>query len=315
MASWPVNLRQHNSDHQEHACVKRMPNIHSKYGSWRNNAEVKKISHITKRSSLGRELQQWSARNSSKGALMLESIKCLQFLAAGHSIDELRHAIQNEDLLGKRTWEVRRTYWRLISWRYLTPPHSPVVSALSALACRGADDPILRGALYFHFCLADRLTFDIATDLLWVLQHQGREIISSAEVEAFIRSHASSHPEVLNWSVSTFSSLVSNILSALRDFGRMSGRAKKRLARPPLPDEMLLYICKFLSNEGASAREIVEAPEFRLWGRDPHEVGTHLSKLSRTGVVRFEWSGDIAILDIGEETFDAYARRLGQQVR
>jgi hypothetical protein len=41
------------------------------------------------RSFLGRELARWSSRNSSKGALLIESVKCLQFLAAGHLVDEL----------------------------------------------------------------------------------------------------------------------------------------------------------------------------------------------------------------------------------
>jgi hypothetical protein len=174
---------------------------------------------------------------------------------------------------------------------------------------------MLRGALYFHFCLADRSTFDVATDMLWSLQRQGRGAISAADVEEFIRSQAAAHPEVLGWSDSSVRKLASSILSALRDFGRLGGGAKKRLAQPPLPDELLLYVCKFLSAEGTSARELVRAPEFRLWGRDPREIGVRLPQLSRSGVIRFEWSGDIAIVDLGEETFDAYARRIGQEVR
>jgi len=200
----------------------------------------------SERSPLGRELVRWSSRNSSKGALLLESVKCLQFLAAGHSVDELHRAIQEQDLLGKRTWEARRRYWSLISWRYLTPPESAVVSALATLSCRGADDPILCGALYFHFCLADRLTFDVATDLLWTLQQRGRDIINVAEGEAYIRPGAAIHPEVQSWSSRTLSKLASSVFSALRDFGRLAGGSKKRLVQPPLPDELLVYVCKFL---------------------------------------------------------------------
>jgi hypothetical protein len=295
--------------------VKRLANSYHRRNSQLGSMKLKEVSHTEERSPLGRELHRWSARNSSKGALLLESVKCLQFLAAGHSVQELHRAIQEKDLLGKRTWEARRTYWRLISWRYLTPPGSPVIDALAALASRGAEDPTLRGALYFHFCLADRLTFDVATELLWTLEQQGREVISSAEVAAFIRSHTSTHPEVLSWSDTTISRLSTSILSSLRDFGRLRGGTKKRLVRPPLPDDLLLYICKFLADECISARDIVGAPEFRLWGRDPHEISVRLSHLSRYGVIRFEWSGDIAILDMGKETFEAYARRLGQQVR
>lgn len=264
-------------------------------------------------SPLGRELVRWSSRNSSKGALLLESVKSLQFLEAEHSLDELQHAIREKDLLGKRTREARRTYWRLISWRFLTPPESAVVSALAALSCLGADDPVLRGALYFHFCLADRLTFDIATDLLWTLQQQGRGIINVAEVEAYIRAGMAVHPEVASWSGRTLKKLASSVLSALRDFGRLSGGSKKRIVQPPLADELLMYVCKFLSAEGKSAKGILEAPDFRLWGLTLQEVGARLAKLSQSSVLRFEWSGDIAVLDLGEEPFDAYARRLGQE--
>jgi len=275
------------------------------------HSDVPGLAFVSERSLPGRERARWSSRNSSKGALLLESVKCLQFLAAGHSVDKLQRAIQEQDLLGKRTWEARRRYWSLISWRYLTPPGSAVMRALVALSCRGADDPVLRGALYFHFCLSDRLTFDIATDLLWTLQQQGRDIINTAEVEAYIRAGVATHPEVDRWSSRTLSKLASSVLSALRDFGRLAGGVKKRLVQPLLPDELLVYVCKFLSAEGKTARGILEAPDFRLWGRTPQEVGVHLAKLSQSGTLRFEWGGDIAMLDLGEEPFDAYARRLG----
>jgi hypothetical protein len=275
--------------------------------------KVHDLTSASDRSPLGRELVRWSSRNSSKGALLLESVKCLQFLAEGHSADELQQAIRKKDLLGKRTWEARRRYWSLISWRYLTPPESMVTRALAALSCRGADNFVLRGALYFHFCLADRLTFDVATDLLWTLQQQGRDIVNTAEVEAYIRASAAAHPEVDSWSSRTVKKLASSLLSALRDFGRLTGGAKKRLVQPPLPDELLVYVCKFLSTEGKTARDILAAADFRLWGRTPQEVGVRLAKLSQSGALRFEWSGDIAVLDLGEEPFDAYARRLGQE--
>ena len=270
---------------------------------------------VADRSALGRELARWSARNSSKGALLLESVKSLQFLAMGHSLGELQRAIQEQDLLGKRTWEARRRYWSLISWRYLTPPESRVIAALVALSCRGADDAVLRGALYFHFCLADRLTFDVATDFLWALQQQGRAGTSAAEVEAYIRAGTATHPEVQNWSSRTLTKLASSILSALRDFGRFAGGVKKRLVQPPLPDDLFVYVCKFLAAEGKTAREILGAPDFRLWGHTSQEVGARLAQLHQRGGLRFEWGGDIALLDLGEEPFDAYARRLGQEVR
>jgi hypothetical protein len=270
---------------------------------------------VVDRSALGREIARWSARNSSKGALLLESVKSLQFLAAGHSLAELQRAIQEQDLLGKRTWEARRRYWSLISWRYLTPPDSAVVSALAALSSRGADDPMLRGALYFHFCLADRLTFEVATDFRWPLQQQGRVGTSAAEVEAYIRAGTATHPEVQNWSSRTLTKLASSILSALRDFGRLAGGVKKRLVQPPLPDDLFVYVCKFLAAVGKTAREILGTPDFRLGGHMSQEVGARLAQLHQRGGLRFEWGGDIALLDLGEEPFDAYARRLGQEVR
>jgi hypothetical protein len=131
----------------------------------------------------------------------------------------------------------------------------------------------------------------MATDLLWTLQQQGRDIINVAEVDI--------------WSGRTLKKLASSVLSALPDLGRLAGGSKMRLVQPPLADELLVYVCKFLLAEGKTARGLLEAPDFRVWGLTLQEVGVRLAKLNQSGALRFEWSGDIAVLDLGEEPFDA----------
>ncbi len=273
----------------------------------RPDHEVRPRRSRSARSPLGRESGRWSARNHSRGAMLTETVRALEYLAAGHSVGALRTAIVEQDLLGKRTSHDRRTCWRLLSSRYLHPPVGPAISMLTSLMRTGADDHVVRGALYFHFCLADRLAFEVATDLLWSLDRRGREIVRPSEVEDFVRQRAADHPEVLTWAQTTHQALATKLLSAFRDFGRLTGVVTKRLAQPPLPDTLLLYVCAFLAAEGQSARDIVGAPDFRLWGMSPGDVGTRLARMSQCQAIRFEWSGDIAVLDLGERTFPVHA--------
>jgi hypothetical protein len=139
------------SSHGRRMCVMTSVDTYDAQPARVVSKTVDRLTSVVDRSALGRELVRWSARNSSKGALLLESVKSLQFLAAGHALAELQHAIQEQDLLGKRTWEARRRYWSLISWRYLTPPESSVIGALVALSCRGADDGRFAWCAVFPF--------------------------------------------------------------------------------------------------------------------------------------------------------------------
>jgi hypothetical protein len=189
-----------------------------------------------------------------------------------------------------------------------------VARALTDLASNPRLAVVLRGALYYHHCLADRATYDVATSLLWRLQEAGRHEVTVADIERYLVA-GGVHPEVRNWAPATRRKVAHSISAALRDFGRLEGKVKKRLARPLLPTELLLYVARFLREEGRSARDILFSPDFRLWGRGPDDIAQGFRQEAARGTIRFEWTGNAVYLDLGDEGFSAYAERLGSQVR
>jgi hypothetical protein len=242
-------------------------------------------------------------------------MECLRFLAKGHSLDELRSAVLDADLLKKRTYESRERCWHSLTWRYFWPPNNPVAQALTALAGGPGRSAVLRGAVFYHHCLADRATYDVTADLLWRMEVTGRVGVTVADIEGYLVASRPSHPEVRRWAPATRRKVAGSIASALRDFGRLGGKVKKRLAHPPMPVELVLYVARFLRDEGRSARAILFSPDYRLWGRTTEEVARDFREEAARGAIRFEWTGNAAVLDLGSETFDAYARRLGDEVR
>ncbi len=123
------------------------------------------------------------------------------------------------------------------------------------------------------------------------------------------------HPEVGKWAAATRRKVAHSISAALRDFGRLEGKVRKRLARPALPQQLVLYVARFLRDEGHSAREILFSPDYRLWGKSPEEVARDFREEAGQGTIRFEWTGNAVVLDLRSESFDAYAQHLGSKVR
>lgn len=283
-------------------------------GSSYNSSADKKGESPKPRHSLGREYGSWSTRNSSKGALLRETLECLRFLAQGHNLDDLRESVLSKDLLHKRARESRVRCWRSLTWRYLWPPNNPVARALASMAGNPRLRLLLRGAIYYHFCLADRAAYDVATDLLWGLKNSGRREIRGSDIERYFLESRDRHPEVNQWAPSTRRKPAVSISFALRDFGRLEGKARKRLVPPPLPTELLLYVTRFHKDEGCSSREILFSHDFRIWGSSPEDVAAALRQEASRGFLRFEWSGNTVVLDIGGERFNAYAQRLGREI-
>jgi len=279
-----------------------------------NLAQQEKLISSNTQFGVIRESGSWSTRNSSKGALISETIKCLHFLAAGHTFGELRKAVLSDDFLHKRTRESREKCWHSLTWRYFWPLGNPVARALVSLTRNSRLSLVLKGAIYFHFCLSDRATYDVATDLLWRLQSLGRREVSVSDIERYFMESSVLHPEVSHWAPSTRRKLANSIAAALRDFGRLEGKVRKRLVQPPMPNELLLYVARFLKDEGCSSREILSSFDFRLWGRSREDVAAAFRQEASRGLLRFEWSGNTVVLDLGEETFDAYAQRLGGEI-
>lgn len=248
---------------------------------------------------LGRDKSPPSARNSSKGALLSEAFAVFRAVSEGVRLDELRAAALDTRLFRQSARETRRRIWDSIHWRYFAwnPPRW-VISDLSAAATTEPHDPRIQGLLYLHYARRDRLTFEFVTNFLFQRWHERQVAVRRDDVLDFL---ANDHPDDANvrtWSDSTRKKLAGNLLSALRDFGVLTGVQRKVLQLPIVPPEVALHLCRLLHAEGLRGRALLEAPDWRLFLWEAHDIYMALAQLAQRGEIQFERSGRTVILEV-----------------
>jgi len=248
-----------------------------------------------------RDIGPYSARNSSKGALIEEAGRVCGALARGQTVEKVRDQVLRGTLLTQRSRENRERIWTSIQQRYLIPTTPWLTSMLAETYASGAHSREFVSLLYLLYALRDRLTFDFVTNVLWAKGHQTRPLISRNEVLDLLKQAASRQAQIERWSESTRIKLAGSILTALRDFGLLEGKQKKILVKPLLPLSTAEALLRVLTVEGCRGRQAIQDSTWRLFLLTEQEVASTLAKLAQQGRIRFEKAGSTVVLETPEE--------------
>jgi hypothetical protein len=246
---------------------------------------------------IGRDTEAYSARNSSKGALIPEAMAVFRALASGMPLDDVQHASLAGRLFRQKARETRRRIWQALNWRFfIWNPPAWVVADLASASADVASEKHFVGLVYLHTVRRDRLTFDFVTQALWRSWRSGVRTIRRDDVMDFMTERLSPHSS--RWRESTRLKVAGNVLSALRDFGLLSGVQKKVLQRPYVDLGVVLHLCRLLDAEGLRGRALLEAQDWRLFLWDIQDTSQALGQLAQRGDLRFERSGQTVVLDV-----------------
>lgn len=244
-----------------------------------------------------RDVGPYSARNTSKGALIEEAHRVFSVIRSGSSIDEVREETLRGTLLSQRSSVNRKRIWTLLQQRYLVPT-MPWITSLVA----EKSDPDAHGAefvslLYLLYAFRDRLTFDFVATVLWPRVDGGRRSISRNDVLDLLITAAPHQPQIERWSEATRVKLAGSVLTALRDFGLLTGKQKKSITRPRVPLSTAAALVRLLVVEGKRGRQVLEDPAWRLFLLTEAEVAQFLARLAQEGAIRFERAGSTVVLE------------------
>lgn len=256
------------------------------------------------RSGAFRDTGPYSARNSSKGALIEEASRVFTALGGGQSLEQVRDQVFRGDLLTQRSRENRERIWSSIQQRYLVPASPWLTKLLADLCASGAHSHDFVSLLYLLYALRDHLTFDFVTDVLWAKRHLASPVISRNEVLDLLNHSERRQPQIERWAESTRIKLAGSILTALRDFGLLEGQQKKVLVRPHLPLKTAETLLRLLTWGGCRGREVVQDVTWRLFLLGEPEVASTLAKLAQAGSIRFEKAGSSVVLETPKEWED-----------
>lgn len=253
------------------------------------------------RSSGIRDDGPYSARNSSKGALIDEAGRIFSALTNGQSVEDIRQQVLRGTLLSQRSSENRKRIWQLFQLRYIVDEAEWLTTLLINECAAGPHGHTFISQLYLLYALRDRLTFDFVTEVLWPKGYQGRPVVSRDDVLDFLNQAAPAEAQIERWTESTRTKLAGSVLTALRDFGLLEGKQKKCLVRPTLPLTTAEALLRILIMEGRRGREVLQDTTWRLFLLTEPEVASTLAKLSQGGQIRFEKAGATVVLETPSE--------------
>jgi Putative inner membrane protein (DUF1819) len=224
------------------------------------------------------------ASNSSKAGLLDEA---REFLLEYGRLGDIQ-ATTTELVNGKLPQRSRTTREvivsvlkrRLISWR---PPNW----VLQDLIHFAQDQDELRAALLLHVVREDRLLYDFVQDVIVPYSVEGIRDIVRGDVQRYLDQKQVEHPEVGRWSFETREKLAGNVLSILRDYGLLKGKALKQIVDPLVPSSVAKHLVRLLQEEGVPDNELIHHPDWHIWlwnARRAYEAVESVAHLDETAV-------------------------------
>jgi hypothetical protein len=246
-----------------------------------------------------RDLGAPSARTSSKGALIAETHAVFRAFRQGMSVTALKEACLRGSVLRHSARHTRARIWDAINWRFFSwEPPAWILKDLREAALEAArPSQRFTGLVYLHYARRDRLTFDFVTERIFQGWRGGVRGVRREEVWRFAVERYGD-AIVGRFRESTQKKIAGNVLSALRDFGVLSGVQRKMIEQPRLDLAVGLHLCRLLYEEGLRGRELTESLDWRLFLLAAHEVTKVLAALAGRGAIRFEQAGRTVILEL-----------------
>lgn len=247
-----------------------------------------------------RDTGPYSARNSSKGALIVEAGRVIEGLLSGLSLDELRARALDGDLFPQRARSTRKRIWDAIHYMYLSQPEWGLYDLQVAYGERPQSHEFT-SLLYLHYALKDQLTYDFVTQILWDHWYNRQLSVAREDMLSLLDEASKTQPQIQRWAESTRLKLAGSILTALRDFGVLEGRQKKTLVQPTLPLSTAEHVLRILTAEGLRGSEVLRDSSWRLFFCEENDVAHILSQLAQERRIHFERVGSTVVLDTPPE--------------
>ena len=219
--------------------------------------------------------------------------------------------LRRENVFGKASRSRIEDILAIFRQRYLEEPG--VVEALVRLCKAHLAAPVLDRILYFHACRSDRLLHDVATEVLYEFHLDGRKDIYSTDLQSALSQWVAEGKTAGKWSTYTVERVAQGLLSTLRDFGLLSGAAKKHLAPAFLPLEAFAYIAFYLRERQPSGDKLLKDEEWKLFLLSVQQVERLFLEAHQAGLLEYHAAGSVIRIDFPARSLEEYAGVIAQR--
>jgi hypothetical protein len=242
-----------------------------------------------------------------KGALIEETYAVLKEWNFAASIEQNLSSMKNRNLIGAQSDNWLRDVAFVLHRRF-DPQNRDRV--LVDLAQQGCPLETWKPVLLWHMTRDEFLLRDFLG--VWLYDHfvQGTIRIRTQDLWPYLgRLHGRgliSAP----WKESTIKRVSSELLKISVEFGLMRGTITREFASFHMPDTSFLYLLHALKDRMPNARDVVHAPDWRLFLMDSDAVERELFRLHQFRRVHYEVAGSLAQLNLPCASAADYAREM-----
>jgi hypothetical protein len=238
------------------------------------------------------------------GALLDDARRLVEVWDIGETVPWNLGRISDANLLAKPSRARADAVLQRVLRPRLVEPGPQVIEAMKGLL----DSP--RGfieAYYFEASRDDGLLAVCAEDLLFGWWESGRMVVDVNEVAIWLGELAARN-ETLRWADSTRIEVARHLLTALRDFGVLSGATRKEFSRASLSVAGFGYVAFRLHELGASSRGLLASPVWRRWFLDRGRITELFHEAARHGLLRYSAAGSAVRVDWLQESLSEVVR-------
>lgn len=250
--------------------------------------------------------------NLTKGAGNVKDItQLLREWHPGEDVHGFLRRLIDENILGRATRSrAADVVQNVLGRRYFPQGGEQPATRLATLIRAGVPGDVLSGLLYYHAALAEHLLYRVVTELIFDAREKGIEWISVHDVRCYVSRLSSARGSGQRYSDAVVIKLSGAVLTALRDFKILAGTQRKRVAPVHVPHQVVAYVAYALREEDASAKRILEHPDWRLFLLSPVEADEAILNADRHGHFRYQSAGDVRRFDWTHDSLDAYVDAL-----
>lgn len=230
---------------------------------------------------------------AGKGSRLADIKAILHVLDAGQSVEQVRHAVIEEDSLDTGTRSSRQTVWHEFYRRYVSGRSDAHIAALARMVTHCTTPLAQNLILLYEYCQADALFYDLTADCTYTLYQDARTSIGKVEVNDWLTRQEAEHPELAQWSPQVRGRLVRGYLATIRDFGLVAGTKQKDFYKLYVPREAFVYALYHQQARAIEGKALVESRDWRLFLMSQPEVLFMLEDAAKGGFVHFRYTGDI----------------------
>ena len=168
--------------------------------------------------------------------------------------------------------------------------------------------------LHYYCCAAnERLMWDFVTEWLAERYSLGLRDVRTSDVLAFIDGAPESRFPAGRWTTTVSTKVGRGLLSALRDYGLLTGAVRKEIAPVYLPTRILAFLAMARHAAGLRGKGLRDDPVWQLFMLGQIAVERFFVEAHQLDLLEYSAAGSVVRIEFPAATLEEYARELAER--